>query len=192
MNRDFAEMLDALSAAGADFLISGAHALAAHGRPRATGDLDLWFRGLEPATSGVTGRRSRASSLTHSPRAVLDDCFESNTLIAGDVALLSKCVEGRHERRGRANGLTQRVDDSVVMLIARCSITGCGKGSSGGLQRGVVRDVHPPIGTQVFSGAVRQVALDDREKVRDFASAGLMRHQATVCLPVGQAHGHSL
>ena len=34
MNRDFAEMLDALSAAGADFLIVGAHALAAHGRPR--------------------------------------------------------------------------------------------------------------------------------------------------------------
>ncbi|HUP49789.1 MAG TPA: hypothetical protein VNA04_13465 [Thermoanaerobaculia bacterium] len=44
MNRDFAEMLDALSAAGADFLVAGAHALAAHGRPRATGDLDLWIR----------------------------------------------------------------------------------------------------------------------------------------------------
>ena len=44
MNRDFAEMLDALLAAGADFLIVGAHALAAHGRPRATGDLDLWVR----------------------------------------------------------------------------------------------------------------------------------------------------
>lgn len=36
-------MLDALSAAGAEFLIVGAHALAAHGRPRATGDLDLWI-----------------------------------------------------------------------------------------------------------------------------------------------------
>jgi hypothetical protein len=39
MNREFAEMLDALSAAGAEFLIVGAHALAAHGHPRATGDL---------------------------------------------------------------------------------------------------------------------------------------------------------
>lgn len=44
MNRDFAEMLDALLAAGAEFLIVGAHALAAHGRPRATGDLDIWVR----------------------------------------------------------------------------------------------------------------------------------------------------
>ena len=41
MNRDFAEMLDALFAAGAEFLIVGAHALAAHGRPRATGDLGI-------------------------------------------------------------------------------------------------------------------------------------------------------
>lgn len=44
MNRDFAEMLDALSDARAEFLVVGAHALAAHGRPRATGDLDIWVR----------------------------------------------------------------------------------------------------------------------------------------------------
>jgi hypothetical protein len=44
MNRDFAEMLSALCAAGAEFLVVGAHALAAHGVPRATGDLDLWVR----------------------------------------------------------------------------------------------------------------------------------------------------
>ena len=44
MNRDFAEMLAALSGAGADFLVIGAHAVAVHGRPRATGDLDLWVR----------------------------------------------------------------------------------------------------------------------------------------------------
>lgn len=43
MNRDWLEMLDALSAAGAEFMIVGAHALAVHGRPRATGDLDVWI-----------------------------------------------------------------------------------------------------------------------------------------------------
>jgi hypothetical protein len=37
-------MLSALSDAGADFLVVGAHALAAHGLPRATGDLDIWVR----------------------------------------------------------------------------------------------------------------------------------------------------
>lgn len=44
MNRDFIEMLSALSAAGARFLIVGAHALAAHGAPRATGGLDIWVQ----------------------------------------------------------------------------------------------------------------------------------------------------
>jgi hypothetical protein len=44
MNRDFVEMLGALSDAGVDYLIVGAHALAAHGVPRATGDLDIWVR----------------------------------------------------------------------------------------------------------------------------------------------------
>ncbi len=44
MNQDFVEMLSALSEAGAEYLVVGAHALAVHGFPRATGDLDLWVR----------------------------------------------------------------------------------------------------------------------------------------------------
>ena len=35
-------MVSALKAAGARFLIVGAYAMAAHGVPRATGDLDIW------------------------------------------------------------------------------------------------------------------------------------------------------
>jgi hypothetical protein len=44
LNRDFVEMLQELSAAGADFMVVGAYALAAHERPRATGDIDIWVR----------------------------------------------------------------------------------------------------------------------------------------------------
>lgn len=43
MNRDFREMLAAFSAEGVEYLVVGAHALAAHGHPRATRDLDLWI-----------------------------------------------------------------------------------------------------------------------------------------------------
>jgi len=43
-NPDFKEMLLALSDAKIDFLLVGAYAVAAHGHPRATGDLDLWVR----------------------------------------------------------------------------------------------------------------------------------------------------
>jgi predicted nucleotidyltransferase len=44
MNRDFEEMLRALSDAAADFMVIGAHAVAVYARPRATGDLDIWVR----------------------------------------------------------------------------------------------------------------------------------------------------
>jgi hypothetical protein len=42
MNRDFKEMLDALSEAEAEFMVIGAHAVAVYATPRATGDLDIW------------------------------------------------------------------------------------------------------------------------------------------------------
>lgn len=44
MNPDFFDMLSALSGEGAEYLLVGAHALAAHGLPRATGDIDIWIR----------------------------------------------------------------------------------------------------------------------------------------------------
>ena len=42
MNLDFIDFLAALLRADARFLIVGAHAMAVHGVPRATGDLDVW------------------------------------------------------------------------------------------------------------------------------------------------------
>ena len=42
MNRDFVDLLRAFTDADVRFLIVGAYALAHHGRPRATGDLDIW------------------------------------------------------------------------------------------------------------------------------------------------------
>jgi hypothetical protein len=42
VNDDFLDLLDCLLRAGARFLVVGAHAMAVHGVPRATGDLDVW------------------------------------------------------------------------------------------------------------------------------------------------------
>ena len=42
MNPDFVDLLQAFAAADVRFLIVSAYALAHHGRPRATGDLDVW------------------------------------------------------------------------------------------------------------------------------------------------------
>ena len=50
MNQDFRDVLSALLRAGARFLVVGAHAMAAHGVPRATGDLDVW---VDPASDNA-------------------------------------------------------------------------------------------------------------------------------------------
>lgn len=44
LNSDFLDLLEAFSEAQVEFLVVGAHALAVHGIPRATGDLDVWVR----------------------------------------------------------------------------------------------------------------------------------------------------
>ena len=44
LNRDFQDMLAALSEENVEYLLVGAYAMAAHGYPRATGDMDIWIR----------------------------------------------------------------------------------------------------------------------------------------------------
>jgi len=44
LNQDYRDMLLCLKEEGVDFIIVGAYALAAHGNPRATGDIDIWIR----------------------------------------------------------------------------------------------------------------------------------------------------
>jgi hypothetical protein len=78
MNPDFADMLSALSAAGVEYLIVGAHALAAHGVPRATGDLDIWIR----PTPDNASRTLRALAAFGAPLADLsiDDLTRPDTV----------------------------------------------------------------------------------------------------------------
>ena len=44
LNKDFKEFIESLRLNAVDFMVVGAHALAAHGRPRYTGDIDIWVR----------------------------------------------------------------------------------------------------------------------------------------------------
>ena len=44
LNKDYRDILSELSAAGAEYLLVGAYALASHGLVRATSDIDLWVR----------------------------------------------------------------------------------------------------------------------------------------------------
>src|SRR5215510_5785228 len=55
MNPDFVDLLRAFNAADVRFLVVGAYALALHGRPRATGDLDVWIEATPENAPRVMG-----------------------------------------------------------------------------------------------------------------------------------------
>jgi len=54
LNPDFRDILSSFGAEAVEYLVVGAYALAAHGLPRATGDLDLWVH-----ATPENGRRVR-------------------------------------------------------------------------------------------------------------------------------------
>jgi hypothetical protein len=53
LNPDFKDILSCLSDEGVEFIVVGAYALAAHGFPRATGDIDIWVRNNAENARGV-------------------------------------------------------------------------------------------------------------------------------------------
>lgn len=57
LNQDFRDMLLCLKEAGVDFMIVGAYALAAHGFPRATGEIDIWVRNSSDNATRVMSPR---------------------------------------------------------------------------------------------------------------------------------------
>ncbi len=84
LNQDYKEMLLCLLEENADFLIVGAYALAAHGNPRATGDIDLWVRPEEE-----NGRRViRALAKFGAPISAIsvEDLCKEETVIQIGVA----------------------------------------------------------------------------------------------------------
>ena len=69
MNPDFVDLLRAFIAADVRFLVVGAYALAVHGRPRATGDLDIWVE----ATPENASRVMRALAAFGAPLSELSE-----------------------------------------------------------------------------------------------------------------------
>jgi hypothetical protein len=69
MNPHFVDLLRAFIDAEVRFLVVGAYALAVHGRPRATGDLDVW---VDP-TADNAARVMRALAAFGAPMAELSE-----------------------------------------------------------------------------------------------------------------------
>lgn len=68
LNPDYQDLLSAFSRHGVEFLLVGAYAMAAHGQPRATMDIDLWLKVSEENA----GRAVAALREFGAPSDVLD------------------------------------------------------------------------------------------------------------------------
>ena len=107
VNEDFRDLLAALLGVEARFLVVGAHALAVHGVPRATGALDVWIA-ADPANA------ERVWYCTHALRAPVatlgvsrDDLTQPDRVVQiglpRDASTSSPRSAGSHStRRGRS------------------------------------------------------------------------------------------
>lgn len=80
LNEDYRDMLLALADAKAEFLLVGAYAMAAHGYPRATMDIDIWVQpsagNAEAVLQAVTRFGAPANDLTRADLQKDDTVFQ--------------------------------------------------------------------------------------------------------------------
>ena len=121
LNPDFKDMLSALSEAEAEYLVVGAYALAAHGFPRATGDLDLWVR----PTKENAQRVWNALVAFGAPMSKLnaDDFTMPNIVYQIGVAPrridLLTSISGVEFDRAWANRTSVQMNDLIVPVLGR-------------------------------------------------------------------------
>ncbi len=126
MNPDFRDFLAALLAAEARFLVVGAHALAVHGVPRATGDIDVWI----DRTPENVGRVWSALTAFGAPATALG--LRPSDLEAEDVVIQLGLPPRRIDLLTGASGLAfddawadrviHRVDELDVPFLGRAAL----------------------------------------------------------------------
>jgi predicted nucleotidyltransferase len=80
---DLIDLFSAFAATGVRYLLVGGHAVAAHGRPRATKDVDLWIS----RASGNVERACQGLAKFGAPRAIVDSLRSAS---AGDIVWLGR------------------------------------------------------------------------------------------------------
>lgn len=84
LNEDYREMLQCFADEGVEFLLVGAYALAAHGYPRATMDIDIWVMPSPDNAAAVLRALERFGAPLHG--LTLDDLQKDDTIFQIGVA----------------------------------------------------------------------------------------------------------
>jgi hypothetical protein len=124
MNPNFSDMLSALSEEGAEYLLVGAYAMAVHGVPRATGDIDLWVR----PTADNAGRVVRALARFGAPLRdlTIDDLERPGTVFQIGVAPnridIMTAIDGLTFEEAWTRRVAASVEGLTIPVIGRADL----------------------------------------------------------------------
>lgn len=121
LNPDYHDMLSAFADAKVEYLLVGAYALAAHGHPRATGDMDLWVH----SSSKNAERMLEALSMFGAPLSDVDqeDFQTSDTVFQIGVSPrridILTSIEGVEFEDAWPQRMDIEIDGLTVFVIGR-------------------------------------------------------------------------
>ena len=124
LNPDFKDMLLCLQEEKVEFLLVGAYAIAAHGNPRATGDMDLWIK-PDPDNGQRVIRALQAFSAPASCLSV-DDFVKDDTIVQIGVVPcridLMTGIEAVRFDEAWENRVAASVDGLTLFVISKADM----------------------------------------------------------------------
>lgn len=113
---------------------------------------------------------------------------QAGALVGAVMALPSKLIQLLDQGRIGADGVSEALDDTIVVRLTGCPVPGCCQSGGSHLQRRVVGDIQAPVGVQSWSVAGGNVTLRQGQQIGDLSPARAVRRQPSPGQPVAQGH----
>lgn len=124
LNPDFHDAIASFNAEGVEYLVVGGYALAAHGLPRATGDINLWVRPTMP--NAQRGQRALVMFGAPADHFTVDDFCQADLILQLGVPPrrvdVLTSVEGITFDEAWPNRLVVQLDGRTVTVLGRAEL----------------------------------------------------------------------
>jgi len=124
LNPDFRDILSCLKGEGVEFIVVGAYALAAHGFPRATGDIDIWVRN----SPGNAHKTFQALAAFGAPLSNLSEADLTSSDMIIQIGMepcridLMTGIDGVDFAQGWKNRVKVFIDDLEIDVLSRADL----------------------------------------------------------------------
>ena len=88
--------------------------------------------------------------------------YQPGLLVPADVPFLAEGIEATDESWRGADCQAKRLYDPKVVLIARRPVSAGGECQRGRLERGIAGNVETPVGAEIVTFGVLEIAIDER------------------------------